>query len=65
MKVAPDRSAARERMTEDIKTIGILETFEACFDRCVEGKRSREEAALFAHQVFLNAMEGWLKSVAR
>ena len=64
MKDAPDRSAARERIVEDIKTVGILETFEACFDRCVEGK-SREEAALFAHQVFLNAMEGWLKSGGR
>jgi hypothetical protein len=64
MKVAPSRIDARQRMAEDIKTVGILETFEACFDRCVEGK-TREEAALFAHKVFLNAMEGWLKSGSR
>lgn len=61
MITAPDRNAARERLTEDIKVLGILEVFEACFDRCAES-RTREEGALFAHQIFLNAMEGWLKN---
>lgn len=55
-----NRATARQEMPEMIKTLGLLEVFEMCFELCASVRDTREEAAAFAHETFLNAMKGWV-----
>lgn len=46
-----------------VKQLGIIAVYEAVMDRCcLDDKRNKEEAALFAHRVFLMTMKDWMKN---
>ena len=52
----------RENLSEAIEALGLIETFEAVFSRVLDVKSSREDAAVFAHEVFLNTMRHWINA---
>lgn len=60
-KSVQHRALASRELPDVVRTVGLIETFVACLNRCVESnEKSPEEAVVFAHEIFLTTARVWM-----